>query len=169
MKQFKMMIMIGSAALMAACASTSDYRAASSASASGYSEIPIESDRYQVSYHLNRDDLVEAQELALRRAAELTLERGYDTFELVSQATDADTERDRFVRGSGSDTIVQRNCGLLGCSTSLARVPADPFHSDIERERSEVTVTLEIIMSDKDASVSPSLYDASEVFANLTR
>lgn len=169
MKQFKMIILLGSAALMAACASAPDYRAASNAIGPGYSETPIESDRYRLSYHLNRDDAAKAQELALRRAAELTLEKGYDTFELVSQATDVQTERDRSVRGSGSDTVVQRNCGLLGCSTSVARVPADPFYSDIERQRSEVTVTLEIIMSDKDASVSPSLYDAAEVFANLSR
>lgn len=169
MKQFKMMILLGSAALMAACASAPDYRAASDASGAGYSETPIESDRYRVSYHLNRDDAAEAQELALRRAAELTLEKGHDTFELVSQATDTQTERDRSPHGSGINTVVQRNCGLLACSTSVARVPADPFYSDIKRKRSEVTVALEIIMSDKDASVSPSLYDAAEVFANLSR
>lgn len=169
MNRMKTIMMAGGFALMAACASAPDYRAAPSANASGYSETPIESDRYRVSYHLNRDDAAEAQELALRRAAELTLEKGYDTFELISQATDAETERDRSVRDPGSDTVIQRNCGLLGCSTSVARVPSDPFYTDIERERSEVTVTLEIIMSDKDASVSPSLYDAAEVFANLSR
>ena len=168
MNRIKLITAAGTLAVLAACASTPDYRAAPNARASGYSETQVENDRYRVSYRLNRNDAADAQTLALRRAAELTLERGYDTFELVSQATDAETERSRAVAGSGRETVMQRNCGLLGCSTSVSRVPADPFHSDIERERGEVTVTLEIIMSDKDASVSPSLYDASEVFANLS-
>lgn len=168
MKRFKFAVMATGLLVMGACASAPEYRPASSSRAAGYSETQVETNRYMVSYRLNRDDVAEAQSLALRRAAELTLENGFDTFELVSKSTDSERERETSPRSLGGDTVVQRDCGLLGCSTSVARVPSDPFYSDIDREQNTVTVTLEIIMSDKDASVSPSLYDASEVFANLS-
>ncbi|WP_300379153.1 hypothetical protein [Henriciella sp.] len=167
MIQLKSIGLAGGLLLMGACASVPDYRPATNARATGYSETQIETNRYTVSYRLNDDDSARAQSLALRRAAELTLESGYDTFELVSKASDKETEREQTFDSSGPDYAVQRDCGLLGCSSRVAPI-RDPFASDIERERNSVTVTLEIFMSDKDASVSPSLYDASEVFANLS-
>ncbi len=169
MKLFKSTLLAGSLALLCACASTPEYRVAGSDRAAGYSQIQIETNRYRVNYRLNERDQAKAQSLALRRAAELTLENGYDTFELVSQSSDSETERDRYTNAAAPDRVVQRNCGLLGCSTSVSAAPRDPFSdSHIERDRNSVTVTLEIIMSDKEPGVSPSLYDASEVFANLS-
>ena len=154
--------------ILAACASAPDYREASSDRGSGYSESRIETNRYIVSYRLNSNDYTRARELALRRAAELTLESGFDTFELVTESSDRETERERHIDRPGPDRIVDRDCGILGCTTTVREVPRDPFADDFETERSTVTATLEIIMSDKDANVSPSLYDASEVFASLS-
>ncbi|WP_370233953.1 MULTISPECIES: CC0125/CC1285 family lipoprotein [Henriciella] len=166
--RLKIAVLAGSLALTAACASTPTYREAASSRSSGYTDTQIETNRYQVGYRLNDDDVAKAQSLALRRAAELTLQKGFDTFEIVSQSANRDTERERTHHMPGrGDTVVQRNCGLLGCSTTVSRFPDDPFYHDIETERNTTVVMLEIILSDKDASVSPSLYDASEVFANL--
>jgi hypothetical protein len=154
--------------VLAACASTPDYREATSQRGPGYAEARIESNRYSVSYRLNNDDYNRARELAMRRAAELTLESGFDTFELVTESSSQETERDRYDRTSGPDRVLERDCGLLGCTTSVRNAPGDPFGDAFDTERSTVTATLEIVLSDKDANVSPSLYDASEVFANLS-
>lgn len=154
--------------ILAACASVPDYRQAPNQRAPGYYDTIIENNRYAVSYRLNSRDYVQARELALRRAAELTLESGFDTFELVTESSSRETERERHTGAAGPDRVVQRNCGLLGCATSVHDAPRDPFASDIETEYNTVTATLEILMSDKDPNVSPSLYDASEVFSNLS-
>ncbi|MEE2879614.1 MAG: hypothetical protein VX593_11465 [Pseudomonadota bacterium] len=155
-------------ALSAACASTPDYRQAASDRSQGYSETQLEQNRYAVTYRLKNDDARKARKLALRRAAALTLERGFDTFELVSQSSDAQTEREVDRGRVGPERVYTRDCGLLGCTTSVQQVPGDPFGDEIARERNEIAVTLEIIMSNKDAAVSPALYDASEVYANLS-
>lgn len=152
--------------LMSACASTQTYREAPGSRSSGYTDTQIEANRYQVGYRLNKDNVAEAQSLALRRAAQLTLEKGFDTFEVVSQSTNRDSERTE--RYPSRDTVVERDCGLLACTTSVSRAPNDPFYDGIETERNTTVVVLEIVLSDKDASVSPSLYNASEVFANLS-
>lgn len=154
--------------ILAACASVPDYRQASSQREPGYYDTRIENNRYAVSYRLNSSDYALARELALRRAAELTLESGFDTFELVTESSSRETERDRSTGAAAPDRAVKSNCGLLGCTTSVRDAPRDPFASDIETERNTVTATLEIHMSDKDPNVSPSLYDASEVFSNLS-
>lgn len=154
--------------LVTACASAPDYREASSQRSAGYSESIIETNRYAVSYRLNNDDYGRARELAMRRVAELTLESGFDTFELVTESSGQQTERDRYARTAGPDRVIERDCGLLGCATTVRNAPGDPFGDGFETERSSVTATLEIMMSNKDANVSPSLYDASEVFANLS-
>lgn len=153
--------------MLAGCASAPDYREATSQRGSGYAESRIETNRYAVSYRLNNDDYSRARELAMRRAAELTLESGFDTFELVTESSSRETERDRYADTS-PDRVIERDCGLLGCATTVRNAPGDPFGDGFETERNTVIATLEIVMSDKDPNVSPSLYDASEVFANLS-
>lgn len=153
--------------LMTACASMPEYREAANQRSAGYSETRIESNRYSVSYRLNNDDYGRARELAMRRAAELTLESGFGTFELVTESSSESTERDHYDLTAGPDRVIERDCGLLGCATTVRNAPGDPFGDGFKAQRNTVTATLEIVMSDKDANVSPSLYDASEVFANL--
>jgi len=152
---------------LAACASVADYREAPSAKASGYSEQVIEKDRYRVQYRLASDDSAKARDYALLRAAELTLEKGYSTFEIVSQATETREKEHSVVEtGLERDYALTRECGLLTCRTATVPVYT---RGEIEAttERGEVLVNLEIQVSNKEASVSPSLYDASEVISNL--
>ena len=152
------------ALLLTACASAPDYAPASSARSAGYSETQIEQDRYLVSYRSKDRDTSEARRNALLRAAELTLQNGYDTFELVSQEANSETDRRLEPRYAGPDYVTTRSCGLIGCTERVTPVaPRDPFPTEVRRD--ETLVQLEIIMSDKDASVSPSLYDASEVWS----
>jgi hypothetical protein len=153
--------------LAGACASTSPYREATSASASGYSEQVVETDRYRVQYRMAGRDARAAQDYALLRAAELTLEKGYSTFEIVSREAETSTEDAAFpASGVRPDYVVSRRCGLLGC-TATARPLPPTFDTETNRSKKEVVVVLEVRLSNKDASASSSLYSASQVVANL--
>ncbi len=150
-----------------ACASTSHYREAKGTSATGYSEQVIEKDRYRVQYRMAGRDAGKAQDYALLRAAELTLEKGFATFEIVSREAEASTE-EKVLAGAGMrpEYTVSRSCGLLGC-TSTARPLPPAYDNETTVSRKEVVVVLEVLLSNKDPAVSPSLYSSSQIVANL--
>ena len=71
----------------AACASLAPYGPQMSASGQGYAEQRIESDRYRVTYRgVGAPGPV--ADMALRRAAEVTLQQGYDWFEVTQRYID---------------------------------------------------------------------------------
>lgn len=162
--------LILSAALLAAtaCASSGPYRAAQSSAGFGYSHQVIEPDRYRVQFKASGRDVAKAQDYALLRAAELTLEKGYSTFEVVSRSADSLREKSEAVDYSpGPDYVVTRSCGLLGCTSRAQPVGPARTRDPLPAQRNETMVTLEVQMSNKDAAVSPSLYSASQVVANI--
>lgn len=152
-----------------ACASTPAYRPAASAAAPGYSETALETNRYRVVYRLAGRDTGKAQDYALLRAAELTLQRGYSTFEIVSRSADAVREAEPAPEfATGPDYAVSRSCGLLTCTTT-ARPVMPARQPDTLTMRDDVMVTLEILMSHKDAMTSTSLYNASSVMSSIRK
>lgn len=108
--------------LLAACASAPVYRPADSDGDVGYRATRLTQNQYRVVFHGNRSTSAEAvRDYALLRAAELTLENGYDWFEVVS-ADNSTQNRDRLATTTEivPATRVTRRCGLLGCTTSVA-------------------------------------------------
>lgn len=82
----------GFAAIVAACATSTPYTPASTQSEYGFSEQKIEADRYRITFRgnsLTTRDTVETY--LLYRAAELTVENGYDYFIVVSDETEKQT------------------------------------------------------------------------------
>lgn len=75
------------ALLVAACASLAPYGPQMGASGQGYSEQRIEGDRWRVTYR-GVGDPAPVADFALLRAAELTLENGYDWFEVTQHWID---------------------------------------------------------------------------------
>lgn len=73
-------------ALLAACATSTAYGPAKSATALGYLSQQIETGRYRVSY--TDTDISRARNMALLRASEITLADGKDWFEITSEFTD---------------------------------------------------------------------------------
>ena len=61
------------------------YESASSQYDDGYSEARLDDNRYRVQYRIENGDLQLAQDWALRRAAELTLNQRYDWFQIISR------------------------------------------------------------------------------------
>lgn len=86
-------IVLGLAAgLLSACATPTPYQAATTAGASvtlGFKEQKLENNRYRIVFGGNSLTSRETVETyLLYRAAELTLENGYDGFEVVNRDTD---------------------------------------------------------------------------------
>jgi hypothetical protein len=76
---------------LAACETAPTPYQPASASALGYSEMRIENDRYRINFKGNSStdrDVVETY--MLYRAAELTLQNGFDTFTVAHRETDKD-------------------------------------------------------------------------------
>ncbi|HEX8300174.1 CC0125/CC1285 family lipoprotein [Sphingomonas sp.] len=85
----------GSAAL-GGCMTATPYQPATGYSANGYSDQQLEDDRFQVNFRGNSLTSRETVErYLLFRAAELTLQRGFDHFILVSKDTETRTTRYR--------------------------------------------------------------------------
>ncbi|RYY26917.1 MAG: hypothetical protein EOP62_08615 [Sphingomonadales bacterium] len=81
----------GSAAL-GGCMTATPYQPATTSSSGGYSDQQIESDRFQVSFRGNTLTSRETVErYLLFRAAELTVQRGFDHFILVSKDTEKES------------------------------------------------------------------------------
>lgn len=152
---------------MSACASGPDYREARTDRSEGYSQQIIEAGRYRIQYKLDEDHIGKAQDYALLRAAELTMEQGYQTFEVVDETADVDRTNREPVRATiEQDYVVTRDCGLLSCRTT-ARPTFSRTEIGTVVNDDETIVTLEILLSNDDASAHPDKYDASQVAANI--
>ncbi len=77
---------------LAACASLAPYGPQVGPGGQGFSEQRIESDRYRVTYN-GVGSPGPVADLALLRAAELTLEQGYDGFEVTQRYIDGRPDR----------------------------------------------------------------------------
>ncbi|WP_298914701.1 hypothetical protein [uncultured Algimonas sp.] len=92
-KTLRHALLCAGAALLAACATATPYQPASEPGAfDGFSQQMIENDRARITFagnSLTKRETVE--NYLLYRAAETTLERGYDWFELVERDTESKT------------------------------------------------------------------------------
>lgn len=156
------------ALVITACASGPDYRAANSDRSEGFTEQVIEKDRYRIQYRLDDDHVGKAQDYALLRAAELTMEKGYETFQVVDESADVTSDnRVSSEFGIEQRTLITRDCGLLGCTTRARPIYGASASLGTTRASDETIVTVEIIMSNLDSSASARHYDASQVAANI--
>lgn len=154
---------------LSACATSTPYQpAGSGASYGGYSETRLESDRYRVTFAGNSVTSREQVEMSLLlRAAELTVQDGYDWFATVNRATDRDTRysvdpfyRDRYSPFWGPSWRYSRG-GIWGRWN-------DPFRDDMVREIDRYEASAEIVMGrGRKPADDPNAFDAREVIANV--
>ena len=143
------------ALLLAACASNAGYGPAERASDYGYRSQVIEDGRFRVSYRGR--DIVQAEDGAIRRAAELSVERGADWFTVVSRAADGgEVRRGGPTVGIGGSTGGRRSGVGLGVSLPLGGGGSAP-----------VTVSMEVVTGSGPKPDGPQTYDARSVLANV--
>jgi hypothetical protein len=102
------------------------------------------------------------------RAAQLTLERGEDWFEVVKSDTNADSKRRYSIETDfGPDYYIHRSCGLVGCTTRAVPVMVRTQREAVE-DRTIYEHSMEIVMgSGAKRAGSEHIYNARETFASL--
>lgn len=157
----------GSVAGLSACESykPTPYQAATR-SDRGYSETKIEKNRWRIDFKGNSITSRETVETyMLYRAAELTVQQGFDNFTVVRR----DTDKDHRTRSYGG--------GYWGESLSFSYfVPRrgwvyeyEPYYSPPRYEDvTQYEATAEIIMGKGKKSNDPNAFDAHDVVKNLT-
>ena len=145
-----------SALSLAACASLQPYGPQTAPGAQGFAEQRIESDRYRVTYNgVGAPGPV--ADLALRRAAELTLQSGGDWFEVTQRYIDGRLDSSGGVRPSVSVGASSGRYG--GYSASGVGVGVGLNFSS----PSPTSTTLEILIGQGPRPDRREAYDAREV------
>lgn len=144
---------LGLVLFLSACAGQPAYRAAERGGF-GYSERQITDEQYRVNFKARGDNIGMAVDYAMLRAAEITLERGYDWFRVTNRETFVDRER-------VSSSHVGFGMGYPG--------PFTRYHlgMTLGDGRSEVEVNLEIRLGRGPVPDDENVFKASEVFENL--
>ncbi|MCW8196747.1 hypothetical protein F6455_18295 [Proteobacteria bacterium 005FR1] len=149
--------------LLSACATQPLYSPAEDPESTGYWETRLSDNRYRVSFigYANTPG-EEVKNLALLRAAELTLDAGYDWFEIVERET-----REGIRRGEPRVSIgVGTGCAPFGCRIINSRwytgVNVDSLYYG-DRYRT----SMEIRMGSGKPEDPNRVYDAAEVAAYL--
>lgn len=148
------------AASLTACATTPTTYRPANGSDRGWSQSRIEQDRFRVRFEAGADmEFDEAENMALRRAAEITLETGGDWFLVTSHDVDGNDRNP-----VGVSTGVSISSGSRGRSSRGVGVG---LHFD--GNAGEKSVSIEILVRSGPLPQDPHAYDARDVLANLTR
>lgn len=140
--------------VLTACASAPTVYAPADGGRRGYSEQQIEADRYRVRFDGGSDvSFQQLEDMAIRRAAELTLEQGGDWFILVSRASQGDDENPVSVGGSVGQTFGSRR--YSGSSVGLG-IQFDPGAG-------EKSIFLEILIRNGNMPDRSDAYNARDI------
>ena len=162
MKRLSLLAVAASAAVLAGCASLAPYGPQMGPGGQGYAEQRIESDRYRVTYRgVGAPGPV--ADMALLRAAELTVDQGYDWFEVTQRYTDGRPDSAGGLRpsvsiGAGSSRYGGYRASGVGVGVGL----------DLSGPQPTSTV-LEVRLARGQKPDSPYAYDAREVRDGLRR
>ena len=161
--------------VLAGCASQSTYQPAEKRGAEGYTETKLTNNRYRVTFTGNSVTPAETvKDFALLRAAELTLQEGYDWFNLADRNTDKKVHSSTSV-GTGinfpSQTQVYQRCGLLNCDTVVATSPGFSSGADIATTTTSTSYSsaLEIVLGKYPMPNTVESYDARQLASTLRR
>ncbi|MFT4764080.1 MAG: hypothetical protein ACI9OH_001173 [Oleispira sp.] len=144
--------------LLQACASYSPYHPASNRGY-GYSETQLSDTQYRIDFKAREIERGKAVNYAMLRAAELTLEKGFDWFEVVDRQSDK--KQPRMSSGIGFGIAQHQSMG--------ARSSFGMGFEFGDRDRSEADVLLEIIMGKGVRPDVKQVYSANTLAKNLRK
>lgn len=150
--------LLGTLAFLALAACTSGptrYIPALDGDDMGYREQRLEQDRFRVSFRANPDlKAPQVEDMALRRAAELTVQNGYDWFHVVTRGTDV---------ASGSYQQGGPTVGLGGSTGSYGSGIGIGLGFNFGGDSRQYQSTLEILMGRGEKPSDPNAYNARSV------
>ncbi|NJC42713.1 hypothetical protein GGQ87_003008 [Brevundimonas alba] len=164
MKRLTLPLIAAAGLALSACASLAPYGPQSSPNGQGYVEQRIESNRFRVTYNgVGAPGPV--ADLALLRAAELTLSQGYDWFEVTQRWTDGRLDSAGGVRpsvsiGAGSSNYRGRYGGYRssGVGVGVGLNFSGP---------SPTSTSFEVVMGNGQTPDRPNAYNAASVRDSL--
>ena len=194
MKRLFVTAAIALAAGLSACATATPYQPATYTSAgpqNGFYEAPLEQNRWRIGFAGNTvTSRQQVEDSLLLRAAELTIQQGFDHFVALNRATERDVRysaspgiSSRYGTGFGYGGFGYGRYGYPGWSPhwryfrpSYGWSRWDPFYDpfwgsrDVEiREIDKYEANAEIVMGRGPAPANdPRAFNAREVFANLS-
>jgi hypothetical protein len=157
----RQILLLGAAFVLAACATTPAYGPATSDRGEGYVSQQIETGRHRVTY--TDKDPSRARNLALLRAAELTLLESRDWFEITNESTDQSGGRS----GGGTSVSIGGSAGSGGYSGVGVGIGIG-FPLGGGGSSGNTTHTIEIVTGSGAKPDKPEAYDARAVELNLT-
>lgn len=124
----------------------------------GFDSLRITENRWRVNFTAGQDVSTSgAERLALRRAAELTLENGHDWFEVVGRHVETTGGRSPVrVGGSAGTTVGSRGYRASGVGLGVSFSPG---------QEGRTLVSLEIITRQGETPDAPNAYDARSLIA----
>ncbi len=126
----------------------------------GYREQRLETERYRVSFRGNADlKGPQVEDMAMRRAAELTVQSGYTWFHVVSRNTEL---------ASGTYTPSGPTVGVGGSTGSFGSGLGVGLGFNFGGDSRQYQSTLEILMGNGAKPADPNAYDAQQVLARAT-
>jgi hypothetical protein len=145
-------------AALAACTSgPTRYVPALDADDMGYREQRLEQERYRVSFRANPDLRgAQVEDMALRRAAELTIQNGYQWFHVVSRNTDL---------AGGSYTPSGPTVGIGGSTGSYGSGLGIGLGFNFGSDSRQYEAVIEILMGRGAKPADPNAYDAQQVLS----
>lgn len=161
------------AILLASCATQTPYQPAAERGAQGYTETRLADNRYRVVFAGNSVTPSETvQDYALLRAAELTLQQGYDWFAVTGQDIERRDRQNTVADTSFAippQTSVYQQCGLIACRTTVAQSPGVGFGGGVSSvsTSSAYTSQFEILLQKYPKANTPDAYDARDVVKTL--
>ena len=157
----RLVLSLTAAAAVAACTTPTVYQPAAGPSAVGYSEYRIEPGRYRVFFRGGTGAPPEqVMDLALKRAADLTLSQGFDWFRVA----------DRNVRGVGGSYGPEIGIGVGGASFGSHSGGAVGVGTGFNLGGGpELQATLEILMGRGPMPPGLDVYNAHAVSGTLGR
>jgi len=160
MKRLTLLTLAASALALTACASLAPYGPQQGANGQGYAEQRIETNRWRVTYRgVGAPGPV--ADMALLRAADLTVQNGFDWFEVTQRWTDGRRDSAGGIRpsvsiGAGSSRYGRYSSSGVGVGVGL----------DLSGPQPTSTV-LEVVMGNGPRPDRPEAYDARDVQMTL--
>jgi hypothetical protein len=141
------------AVLVTACATPTAYGPAQRVGGAGYSETQIETDRFRVSFATAAGGPQRAEDFARRRAADVTLERGYDWFVVTQRfVEDFGGGGTSLSFGVGGASFGRRSASSVGVGVGV------PLSGE-----NGAKVSLEVRLGKGPRPSDPNAYDARDV------
>jgi len=143
-------------ALAACTTAPTVYGPATTADAMGWRATRIEQDRYRVSFRANPDlKAPQVEDLALRRAAEITIQDGYEWFRVVTRNTELVGGRPN----GGTSVGVGGSSGSFGSGVGVG------IGLDLSPDTRKYETAMEILLGRGAKPADTNAYDARAILA----